>query len=192
MKPILFLLIALGLALHAQAQEQNQSEEPAQKLKAFVGFGGGNSMIARDGTVWISIKSGLRINSRVQTGVYASTIISDVTNPYKKDAPQNIDYNALGIFGEFTALEKGAFSLTLPVAAGAGLINIIKQNAENSKAEDGFFMAEAGFAFNCQVTQMLRVSIAGGWRQFLGIDNNKLRNKDFNTLFGEFSFRWTE
>lgn len=192
MKQIIFFLIALGLALHAHAEEQVQKQGSAQKLKAFVGFGGGNSLIARDGTVWIKIESGLQVNSHTQIGLYASTIVSDIKNPYKKDLPQYIDYNALGLFGEFTILKKEVFSLSIPVSAGAGVINIMKQNVEHSKAEDGFFVAEAGLSFNCQLTQVLRISLAGGWRQFLDIDNNKLSNKDFNTLFGEISFRWTE
>ena len=68
----------------------------------------------------------------------------------------------------------------------------MEQNVEHSNAEDGFFMGELGISFNFQLTRVLNVSIGGGYRQFLHVDNNKLDNGDFNTLFGELSFRWAE
>jgi len=189
MKRILFFLLICGFCIQSQATE---TDSTSQSLKAFIGFSGGNSMIARDGTIWMSIKGGVNVHSRIQTGLYVSTIVSDVKNPNLKTAFQYIDYNALGAFAEFYLLEKNLFSLSIPVSIGGGLINIMEQNVEHSNAEDGFFMGELGISFNFQLTRVLNVSIGGGYRQFLHIDNNNLDNGDFNTLFGELSFRWAE
>ncbi len=189
MQRILFFLLICGFYIQSQATETDSTSQP---LKAFVGFSGGNSMIARDGTLWMSIKGGVSVHPRIQTGLYASTILSDVKNPYEKGTAQYIDYNALGAFAEFLLFEKDHFSFSIPLSVGGGLINIMEQDVEHSNAEDGFFMGELGISFNYQLTRVLNVSIGGGYRQFLHVDNNKLDNSDFNSLFGELSFRWAE
>jgi hypothetical protein len=186
---IIFFFLICGLCFQTQATEK---DSPSESLKAFIGLSGGNSMIARDGTLWMSIKGGVRVHPRIQTGLFVSTIVSDVKNPYKKATSQYIDYNALGAFAEFRLLEINLFSLSIPFSVGGGLINIMEQNVEHSSAEDGFFMGEAGLSFNYQLTRVLNVSIGGGYRLFLHVDNNKLDNNDFNSLYGELTFRWTE
>lgn len=186
---LIFFLLLCGLCFQAQA---NESETPSNELKAFIALSGGNSMIARDGTIWISIKGGVQILPRLQTGLYVSTIASDVENPYAKSTLQSIDYNAMGIIAEVLLLEKNHFSLSLPFSFGGGFINILEQNAEHFKAEDGFFIGEAAISFNYQLTKALNVGIGGGYRLFLHIDSNNLDNSDFNSLFGVLSFKWME
>lgn len=163
-------------------------EEPTTNTwKAFLGFNGGNSMITDDGTIFAGLRIGIEWNPLIATSIWANAIISDVRN-WKVAQPQMVDYKAFGIQGEVTPYRKDIFSVSIPVNVGMGVVNTMNKGDEAFSPEDYFFVADASAHFNVKVTKALEVSIGGGYRIFAGIEENNLKNSDFNTPFGEIRF----
>lgn len=183
--------VALGLATASHAELRSQSFTPEEPQKngwsAFLGIGGGNALIARDGTVFANLRIGIEWNPMIATGVFATFIVDDVLNPHVK-APQMVNYNAYGAVIEVTPFRRGLFSISVPVEIAGGVVNAMDRGEDAFSPEDYFFMADAALQFNFRVTKMLEVSIGGGYRAFAGIEENNLENSDFSTPFGEIRF----
>jgi len=191
------LLAALTLTVSAQAklmgsEDYQPKEEPTSSWSALLGVGGGNSLIARDGTIFMNLRIGLVLNPYISLGAFSSSIFSDVKNP-KVRHPQMIDYHAYGFFAEATFFRNGIFSISLPVNIGGGEVNFFDKGDEDGfKAEDGFFVVDASLQFNFRTTKLLEISVGGGYRFFAGIEANNLKNKDFCSPFGELRFTFKE
>ena len=191
------LLMALTLAVSSHAELQGSGdyqpkEEKSSGWSALLGVSGGNSLIARDGTIFMNLRIGVALNPYIRLGAYSSSIFSDVKNP-KVHHSQMIDYHAFGIFAEPVVFRNGLFSISLPVSLGFGEVNFMDKGDEDGfKAEDTFFVSDFSAQFNFRVTKLLEVSVGGGYRLFAGIEANKLKNKDFRTPFGELRFTFKE
>jgi len=191
------LLMALTLAVSSHAELQGSKDyEPGKAensgLNALISVGGGNSLIARDGTIFMNLRIGIVLNPHISVGAYFSSILSDVRNP-KIRHPQMIDYHAYGVFAEPVVYRNGLFSISLPVSIGGGSVNFMNKGDEDGfKSEDAFFTSDFSAQFNFRVTKLLEVSIGGGYRLFAGIEENNLKNKDFRTPFGELRFTFKE
>ncbi|MCQ2098673.1 MAG: hypothetical protein MJY87_12130 [Fibrobacter sp.] len=185
------LALALGLSTAANAELRSASftpEEPRNDgWSAFLGIGGGNALIARDGTIFANLRIGIEWNSWLATGVFATFILDDVLNPHV-DSPQMVNYNAYGAVVEFTPFRKNLFSISIPVEIAGGVMNAMDRGEKAFSPEDYFFMTDASVQFNYRITKMLEVSIGGGYRIFAGIEENNLDNGDFSTPFGELRF----
>ncbi|MCQ2105154.1 MAG: hypothetical protein MJZ26_05110 [Fibrobacter sp.] len=185
------LVLALVATTSANAELRSRSFTPEEKQNdgwsAYLGFGGGNSMIADDGTIFINLRIGIEWNPLLATGVWASFIASDVRN-YNVAGTELINYNAFGAQVELTPFRMGEFSISIPINVGGGVVNIIERGDEAFSPEDYFFVADMSAQFNYRVTRMLEVSIGGGYRMFAGIEKNNLENLDFCTPFGELRF----
>lgn len=179
------------LAEIASLSDPSVEKTDDSSLKAFVGFEADNILLVEDGSFAFSIRGGVSFNPSFRFGVYASTVANDVNTKY--DGKNiSVDYNALGLLGEFHAFRYGKFSVSIPVTAGAGFVNIQTKGKENSEAKDGFFVADAALHFNYQVTRTLEFGIGGGYRLFLGISEEGFDNQDFNTPFGAIFIHWGE
>ncbi|PWJ37459.1 hypothetical protein [Fibrobacter succinogenes] len=191
------ILMALTLAVSSHAELQgSQDYEPGQAEKsewsALFGVSGGNSLIARDGTIFMNIRIGIALNPYISFGAYHSSIMSNVKNPKVRHS-QMIDYHAFGVFAEPTVYRNGFFSISLPVSIGGGEVDFMDKDDEDGfKAEDGFFTADFSAQFNFRMTKLFEISIGGGYRLFAGIEENNLKNKDFRTPFGELRFTFKE
>lgn len=162
-------------------------DKTSEGLNAYIGIGGGNSMIIDDGTIFMNLRIGLEFNSFIAAGAWFSSIMSDVRN-YTAPVPEMIDYNAFGVQVEVTPYRLNKFSISIPVNIGGGAVNILRKGDEAFASEDYFFVADASAQFNYRVTKMLEVSIGGGFRVFAGIDASNLSSGDFCTPFGELRF----
>ena len=160
-------------------------------VKAFVGFEANNILLIKDGSLYFSLHGGVALNPSFRLGIYAATVANDV-NTRENGKNISVDYNALGILAELKPLSFGKFSISIPLSAGAGFSNIQTQGSENSKAKDGFFVADAALHFNYQITPALEFGIGGGYRFFLGISEDGFDNGDFNTPFGAIFINWGE
>ena len=191
------LLAALTLTVGAHAELQGSAdyqpkEEASSDWSALLSVGGGNSLIARDGTIFMNLRIGVALNPYISLGGYFSTILSDVRNP-KIRHPQMLDYHSYGIFAEPVVYRNGLFSISLPVSLGGGSVNFMNKGDEDGyKSEDAFFTSDFSAHFNFRVTKVLEVSVGGGYRLFAGIEENSLKNKDFRTPFGELRFTFKE
>ena len=191
------LLMALSLAVSSHAELLGSQDYEPGKLdtsgwSALLGVSGGNSLIARDGTIFMTLRIGLVLNPYISLGAYSSSILSDVQNP-KVHHSQMIDYHAFGAFVEPVVFRDGFFSISLPMSIGGGEVDFMDKGDEDGfKAEDAFFVADFAAQFNFRVTKLLEVSIGGGYRLFAGIEENNLKNKDFCTPFGELRFTFKE
>ena len=189
--------MALTLAVSSHAELQgSQDYEPGQAEKsewsALFGVSGGNSLIARDGTIFMNIRIGIALNPYISFGAYHSSIMSNVKNPKARHS-QMIDYHAFGVFAEPTVYRNGFFSISLPVSIGGGEVDFMDKGGEDGfKAEDGFFTADFSAQFNFRMTKLFEISIGGGYRLFAGIEANNLKNKDFRSPFGELRFTFKE
>ncbi len=187
------LLTVPALASISEAPAENTAPVLEKStLKSFIGFGGGNALLLEDGTLVLTIRGGVSLTENFRAGIWGSTVASDVKN---WDAPGNsqyVEYNAAGIVSEFQLLTKNNFSLSIPVLIGCGYVNIQEEGIEDAQAKDGFFIAEGSLHFNYQVTPALQIALGGGYRLFLGIDYENLKNRDFNTPFAEIVFYWNE
>ena len=196
-KFLMTLLTALSLTVSANAKLQGSDDyEPGKTdnsgWSALLGVSGGNSLIARDGTIFMNLRIGIALNPYISFGAYSSTILSDVQNPKVKHS-QMIDYHAFGVFAEATVFRNGIFSISIPVSIGGGEVDFMDKGDEDGfKAEDGFFTADFAAQFNFRVTRLLEVSVGGGYRLFAGIEANNLKNKDFRSPFGELRFTFKE
>ena len=191
------ILMALTLAVSSHAELQgSQDYEPSQAEKtewsALFGVSGGNSLIARDGTIFMNIRIGIALNPYISFGAYHSSIMSNVKNPKVRHS-QMIDYHAFGVFAKPTVYRNGFFSISLPVSIGGGEVDFMDKGDEDGfKAEDGFFTADFSAQFNFRMTKLFEISIGGGYRLFAGIEANNLKNKDFRSPFGELRFTFKE
>ena len=191
------LLMAMALAVSSHAKLQGSDDlQPKEEAKsswsALLGVSGGNSLIARDGTIFMNIRIGIALNPYISFGAYSSSILSNVKNPHVHHS-QMIDYHAFGVFAEPVVYRNGLFSISIPVSIGGGEVDFMDKGDEDGfKAEDGFFTADFSAQFNFRVTKLLEVSIGGGYRLFAGIEANNLENKDFRTPFGELRFTFKE
>ncbi|MCQ2089604.1 MAG: hypothetical protein MJY93_05090 [Fibrobacter sp.] len=184
-------LVILACATSSFAELRSMQFTPEESAndswKAYLGFSGGNSMIADDGTIFAGLRIGIDWNSLIGTGLWGNVIISDVRN-YNVKQKQMLDYKAFGVQGEITPYRHGIFSVSVPVNVGFGVVNTMNQGDEAFSPEDYFFVADASVHFGARLTKALEVSIGGGYRIFAGIEENNLENSDFNTLFGELRF----
>jgi len=191
------LLMAMALAVNSHAKLQGSDdfkpkEETPSSWSALIGVSGGNSLIARDGTIFMNIRIGVALNPYISLGAFSSSILSNVQNP-KVHHSQMIDYHAFGVFAEPTVFRNGIFSISLPISIGGGEVDFMDKGDEDGfKADDGFFTADFSAQFNFRITKLLEVSIGGGYRLFAGIEANNLQNKDFRTPFGELRFTFKE
>ena len=191
------ILTALTLTVSANAKLQGSDDyqpkaEPTSSWSALLGVSGGNSLIARDGTIFMNLRIGVVLNPYISLGGYFSTILSDVKNP-KVRHPQMLDYHSYGIFAEPVVFRSGLFSISLPISIGGGSVNFMDKGDEDGfKSDDAFFTSDFSAQFNFRVTKLLEVSFGGGYRLFAGIEEHNLKNKDFRTPFGELRFTFKE
>lgn len=188
---VLALMISPALAEISTLTDTDATASSEKSLKAFVGFEANNILLIEDGSLYFSLHGGVAINPNFRMGIYAATVASDV-NTKENRKSISVDYNALGLLAEFKPVSFGNFSISIPVSAGAGFSNVQTQGQENSKAKDGFFVADAALHFNYQITPALEFGIGGGYRFFLGISEDGLDNGDFNTPFGAIFINWGE
>lgn len=189
---MLAMVLACSTASFAELSGMKDSEaapveEKSEGLKAFIGIGGGNAMVADDGVVFASLRIGLELMPQVSVGAWASFLLSDVRN-YNVREKQMVDYKAFGAFAELFPFRYNKFAISVPIAVGGGVVNSIDDGDESFAPEDYFFTGEMAVHFNYRVTKMLEVSIGGGYRMFAGIEENNLENMDFCTPFGELRF----
>ena len=194
-------VFAFAFAVSANAElvgmNDQATEAPAKERSwsGLVGVSGGNSLIARDGTIFMSVRIGVQWNDIIALAneqpptnpMSAICLMSDVMNPNVK-GQELVNYNAFGLFAELFPYRNGAFSISVPVQVGAGVVNVIEKGDEAFSPEDKFFTGEMALHFNYRVTRMLEVSIGGGYRMFAGISENNLDDMDFCTPFGELRF----
>ncbi|MCQ2053989.1 MAG: hypothetical protein MJY82_01695 [Fibrobacter sp.] len=187
----LALVLSCATSSFAELAGMGDSQDSAAKknegLKALIGFSGGNSMIADDGTIFATLRIGLDFQPLFATGVWASTIVSDVRN-YNVKEKQLVNYKSFGAFIELFPIRFGDFAISVPVEIGAGVVNALENGDESFESEDYFFTGDMALHFNYRVTNMLEISIGGGYRMFAGIEENNLENMDFCTPFGELRF----
>ena len=191
----IFTALTLTVSSHAELQGSKDYEPgkaDTSNWGALLGISGGNSLIARDGTIFANLRIGIVLNPYISVGAYFSSILSDVKNP-KVRLPQMIDYHAYGVFAEPVVYRNGMFSISLPVSIGGGSVNFMNKGDEDGfKSEDAFFTSDFSAQFNFRATKLLEVSIGGGYRLFAGIEENNLKNKDFRSPFGELRFTFKE
>lgn len=189
MKKILLLIIAITAFANAELRSVKftPEEEKNDGIKALVGIGGGNSMIADDGTIFMSLRIGIDLNPLLSTGMWYVSTISDVRN-YNVPQKQLVNYNSFGAFVELIPIRISDFAISVPVRIGGGAINTLENGDEGFQSEDYVFIADMAVHFNYRITKMLEVSIGGGYRMFAGVEENNLENLDFCTPFGELRF----
>lgn len=195
---ILAITAILAFATSANAELAGMSDQAApikqeeqSSWSGIIGVSGGNSLIARDGTIFMSVRIGVQWNDFLANGVWASFITDNVQNPNVKGNEQ-INYNAFGLFAEIFPVRIDAFSISVPIELGGGVVNITEKGDEAFSPEDYFFTGEMSVQFNYRLTRMLEVSIGGGYRMFSGISKNNLDDMDFCTPFGELRFTFKE
>ena len=164
-----------------------KSEESSSGIKALFGISGGNSMITDDGTIFMNLRIGIDFLPLLSSGVWVSSIMSDVKNHNVKQQ-QMVNYKAFGGYVELFPLRIDNFSLSVPIQVGGGAVSALEPDDEAYESEDYFFIADMAVHFNYRITKMLEVSIGGGYRMFAGIEENNLENLDFCTPFGELRF----
>lgn len=187
----LLLILSLASASFAELAGMNDNsrtttETTSEGFGALIGLSGGNSMIADDGTIFMTLRIGLDFHL-LSTGVWVTSTISDVRN-YNVEQKQLVKYKAFGAFIELFPLRFGDFAISVPVQIGGGVVSALNSGDEAFESEEYFFTGDAAVHFNYRVTRMLEVSIGGGYRMFAGIDENNLEDMDFCTPFGELRF----
>ena len=65
------------------------SEKSSGGIRALIGIGGGNSMITDDGTIFMNLRIGIDFNPLFSSGLWVSSIMSDVENHKVKHNQQN-------------------------------------------------------------------------------------------------------
>ena len=163
------------------------NEKSSSGIRALIGIGGGNSMITDDGTIFMNLRIGIDFNPLFSSGLWVSSIMSDVEN-HKVKHNQLVNYKAFGGFVELFPLRFDKFSVSVPIQAGGGSVSALEPGDEAYETEDYFFIADMAVHFNYRITKMLEISIGGGYRMFTGIEENNLENLDFCTPFGELRF----
>lgn len=190
--------LALAFATSANAelagmgdQEVKTSDASQSHWSGLIGLSGGNSLIAKDGTIFMSVRIGVQWNDIIANGAWTTFLLSDVENPNVK-GKELINYNAFGVFAELFPFRFNEFSISVPIQIGGGVVNVIEKSDEAFTPEEYFFTGDMAVHFNYRVTKMLEVSIGGGYRMFAGIDENELDDMDFCTPFGELRFTFKE
>lgn len=185
------LVLALSVSSFAElaGMNDNSAAESSDNssMSALVGLGGGNSMIADDGVIFMTMRIGVEVKQLFSTGAWFTSTIEDVRN-YNVDHKQMVNYNAFGAFVELFPLRFDKFAISVPIKVGGGAVNAMDKGEEAFESEEYFFMADMAAHFNYRLTKMLEASVGGGYRMFAGIDKNNLENMDFNTPFGELRF----
>ena len=189
MKKILILLVALVAFANAELRSANYTPEEKSDdgLKAFIGIGGGNVLVADDGAIFANLRIGLDIAPIFSTGVWVSRLLSDVRN-YNVAEKQMIKYMSFGGFVELFPLRIDKFSISVPIEVGGGALYVMEPDDESFESEDYFFTADMAAHFNYRITKMLEVSIGGGYKLFARINKHNLDSMDFNTPFAELRF----
>lgn len=164
-----------------------QTEKESDGLKALIGIGGGNALLADDGIVFSTLRIGLDLKPLFSVGAWATVLLSDVRN-YNVSEKQMVDYKAFGAFVELFPIRFDKIAISVPLKIGGGVVNAIDDGDESFAPEDYFFTGDMAVHFNYRLTRMLEVSIGGGYRMFAGIDENNLDDMDFCTPFGELRF----
>ena len=191
LKTAMALVFALAVSSFAELAGMNDNTVAESgdnsTMSALVGLGGGNSMIADDGVIFMTLRIGVDVKQLFSTGAWFTSTIEDVRN-YNVDHKQMVNYNAFGAFVELFPLRIDKFAISFPIKIGGGAVNAMDKGEEAFESEEYFFMGDMAAHFNYRLTKMLEVSIGGGYRMFAGIDKNNLENMDFNTPFGELRF----
>lgn len=188
--------IVLAMATTASAEligmdSPENVEPPKREWSALIGVSGGNSLIARDGAIFMNFRIGVQWNEIVANGAWSTMIVGNVLNPNVKHK-EMINYKAFGAFAELFPFRFNQFKISIPIAIGGGVVNAMDYGDETFTPEEYFFTGEMALHFNYRVTKMLEVSIGGGYRMFAGIDKNNLDDMDFCSPFGELRFTFKE
>jgi hypothetical protein len=191
LKAAILLVFAMAGSSFAELAGMNDNDaaekSESASMTALVGLGGGNSLIADDGVIFMTMRIGVDVMQLFSTGAWFTTTIEDVRN-YNVDHKQMVNYNAFGAFVELFPLRFDKFAISVPIKIGGGAVNAMDKGDEAFESEEYFFTADMAAHFNYRLTKMLEVSVGGGYRMFAGIDKNNLDNMDFNTPFGELRF----
>ena len=191
LKAAILLVFAMAGSSFAELTGMNDNDAAEKSesaaMTALVGLGGGNSLIADDGVIFMTMRIGVDVMQLFSTGAWFTTTIEDVRN-YNVDHKQMVNYNAFGAFVELFPLRFDKFAISVPIKIGGGAVNAMDKGDEAFESEEYFFTADMAAHFNYRLTKMLEVSVGGGYRMFAGIDKNNLENRDFNTPFGELRF----
>ena len=191
LKAAILLVFAMAGSSFAELAGMNDNDAAEKSesaaMTALVGLGGGNSLIADDGVIFMTMRIGVDVMQLFSTGAWFTTTIEDVRN-YNVDHKQMVNYNAFGAFVELFPLRFDKFAISVPIKIGGGAVNAMDKGDEAFESEEYFFTADMAAHFNYRLTKMLEVSVGGGYRMFAGIDKNNLDNMDFNTPFGELRF----
>ena len=185
------LVLALSVSSFAElaGMNDNTAAESGDNstMSALVGLGGGNSMIADDGVIFMTMRIGVEVKQLFSTGAWFTSTIEDVRN-YNVPEKQMIKYMSVGGFVELFPVRINDFSISVPIQIGGGALYVMEPDDEAFESEDYFFTADMAAHFNYRITKMLEISIGGGYRMFSGIETNGLENLDFCTPFGELRF----
>ena len=191
LKAAILLVFAMAGSSFAELAGMNDNDAAEKSesaaMTALVGLGGGNSLIADDGVIFMTMRIGVDVMQLFSTGAWFTTTIEDVRN-YNVDHKQMVNYNAFGAFVELFPLRFDKFAISVPIKIGGGAVNAMDKGDEAFESEEYFFTADMAAHFNYRLTKMLEVSVGGGYRMFAGIDKNNLDNMDFNSPFGELRF----
>ena len=191
LKAAILLVFAMAGSSFAELAGMNDNDTAEKSesaaMTALVGLGGGNSLIAEDGVIFMTMRIGVDVMQLFSTGAWFTTTIEDVRN-HNVDHKQMVNYNAFGAFVELFPLRFDKFAISVPIKIGGGAVNAMDKGDEAFESEEYFFTADMAAHFNYRLTKMLEVSVGGGYRMFAGIDKNNLDNMDFNTPFGELRF----
>ena len=191
LKAAILLVFAMAGSSFAELAGMNDNDTAEKSesaaMTALVGLGGGNSLIADDGVIFMTMRIGVDVMQLFSTGAWFTTTIEDVRN-HNVDHKQMVNYNAFGAFVELFPLRFDKFAISVPIKIGGGAVNAMDKGDEAFESEEYFFTADMAAHFNYRLTKMLEVSVGGGYRMFAGIDKNNLDNMDFNTPFGELRF----
>ena len=191
LKAAILLVFAMAGSSFAELAGMNDNDAAEKSesaaMTALVGLGGGNSLIADDGVIFMTMRIGVDVMQLFSTGAWFTTTIEDVRN-HNVDHKQMVNYNAFGAFVELFPLRFDKFAISVPIKIGGGAVNAMDKGDEAFESEEYFFTADMAAHFNYRLTKMLEVSVGGGYRMFAGIDKNNLDNMDFNTPFGELRF----
>ena len=180
----LYLIPLLAFSfVKAELFEAPTPEESAPSTNGWIGLSLGASSVAHSGAPTISARGGI-VWGDWRLGIWATTIGSDVIHP--DNGQEYLDYDAMGILVEPIVYRYQKASLSVPLLAGAGLLNYYIKGQEESKSAGAFFMGDAGLLGSYQITHHVRLAAGGGYRITYGIDKRNLSDSDFRTPYGEF------
>ena len=121
------LVLALAVSSFAElaGMNDNSAAESSDNssMSALVGLGGGNSMIADDGVIFMTMRIGVEVKQLFSTGAWFTSTIEDVRN-YNVDHKQMVNYNAFGAFVELFPLRFDKFAISVPIKVGGGTLHL--------------------------------------------------------------------